>query len=74
MTEIQSTQKIAVFQEKEVRKTFYKDEWWFSIDDVVIAITDTPDVKSYIKSMRKRDESLSNDWESLLSFVSMKTE
>jgi prophage antirepressor-like protein len=29
------TTKIAVFKGKEIRKTIYKNEWWFSITDVV---------------------------------------
>ena len=23
--------KIAIFQKKEIRRAFYKDEWWFSM-------------------------------------------
>jgi prophage antirepressor-like protein len=29
------TTKIAVFKGKEIRKTIHKNEWWFSITDVV---------------------------------------
>ena len=27
--------KIAVFRGKEIRKTIYNNEWWFSVADVV---------------------------------------
>jgi len=27
------TAKIAIFQKKEIRKTIYKNEWWFSVKD-----------------------------------------
>jgi len=34
--------KIAIFRGKRIRKTLYKNEWWFSMGDVVEALTDTP--------------------------------
>jgi len=54
--------KIAVFKGKKVRKTIYKNEWWFSVADVVEALTDTVDVRDYIKKMRKRDKELNAYW------------
>jgi len=36
----QSTQ-IALFRGKEIRKTLYNNEWWFSVSDVVEALTDS---------------------------------
>jgi DNA-damage-inducible protein D len=40
---------IAVFRGKEIRKTIHSDEWWFSIADVVQALTDSTDSRQYIK-------------------------
>ncbi len=54
--------KIAIFQKKEIRKTTYKNEWWFSVADVIEALTDTVDVRDYIKKMRKRDKELNSYW------------
>jgi DNA-damage-inducible protein D len=34
--------KLAVFQEKEIRRVWYKGEWWFSIVDVIEALTKSP--------------------------------
>ena len=56
------TTKIAVFKGKEVRKTIYNNEWWFSISDVVEALTDSADAKQYIKKMRQRDPQLNSYW------------
>ncbi|MCK4386707.1 MAG: Bro-N domain-containing protein [Candidatus Pacebacteria bacterium] len=56
------TTKIAIFQKKEIRKIIYKNEWWFSVADVVEALTDTVDAKDYIKKMRKRDKELNFYW------------
>src|SRR3989338_5196936 len=54
------TTKIAIFQRKEIRKTIYKNEWWFSVADVIEALADSTDVKQYIKKMRQRDAELSS--------------
>jgi hypothetical protein len=56
------TTKIAVFKGREVRKTIHKNEWWFSITDVVAALTDSADTKQYIKKMRQRDPQLNSNW------------
>ena len=54
--------KISIFQKKEVRKTIYNKEWWFVIEDVVVALTDSVQPKGYIKDMRRRDKELSKGW------------
>ena len=56
------TTKIAIFQKKEIRKTIYNNEWWFSVADIIEALTDTVDVRGYIKKMRKRDDELNSYW------------
>jgi DNA-damage-inducible protein D len=56
------TTKIAIFQKKEVRKTLHNNEWRFSVSDVIEALTDTVDVRDYIKKMRKRDDELNSYW------------
>ncbi|MCD6149921.1 Bro-N domain-containing protein [bacterium] len=56
------TTKIAIFQRKEIRKVLYNNEWWFSVADVVEALTDTVNVRDYIKKMRKRDKELDSYW------------
>jgi len=50
--------RIAVFQDKKIRKTFHNDEWWFVINDVVAALTDSSNPSSYLKDMRRRDPAL----------------
>lgn len=54
--------KIAIFQKKEIRKTIRNNEWWFSVADVIEVLTDTVDVRDYIKKMRKRDRELDVYW------------
>src|SRR5688572_5136000 len=50
--------RVALFQQKEIRKTFHNDEWWFVITDVIAALTDSANPASYLKDMRRRDASL----------------
>jgi len=56
------TTKFAIFQKKEIRKAIHNNEWWFSVADVVEALTDTAEVRDYIKKMRKRDKALNFYW------------
>ena len=54
--------KLALFEEKEIRKTWQNNKWYFSILDVVYALTDSKDPKQYINKLRKRDEYLNQGW------------
>lgn len=49
---------IKLFESKEIRTAWdsEKEEWYFSIQDVVEALTDSADVKQYIKKMKSRNE------------------
>ena len=53
---------LVVFQEKAIRRTWHNDEWWFAIVDVVAVLTDSADVRQYIKKMRSRDPMLDANW------------
>ena len=64
--------KLAVFQKKEIRKTIHNNEWWFSIADIVEALTDSADVKQYIKRMRSRDKELNSYWGTICTPLEMK--
>lgn len=46
--------KIVIFKNQEIRKTFYKNEWWFSVIDVVKAITDSLNARDYWFKMKIR--------------------
>ena len=53
---------LVVFEDKEVRRTWHDDEWWFVIEDVVCALTNSADPKQYIQKMKQRDEVLAQGW------------
>lgn len=65
---------IAVFRGKEIRKTIHKNEWWFSVADVVVALTDTVNATDYIKKMRSRDEELGKGWGQIVTPLWLDTE
>ena len=43
------------FEGKEIRKTWHNDEWYFSIFDVIISMTDTTNPKRYWNDLKRRD-------------------
>jgi len=65
--------KLALFEEKYIRKTWKDDKWYFSIEDVVYALTDSKDPKQYINKLRQRDEYLSQGWVQIVHTLKMDT-
>ncbi len=49
--------KIAIFKGKKVRKVIFQNEWWFSVVDVVEALTDSVDPRDYWFRMKVRVKS-----------------
>jgi len=47
---------IAIFKGKKIRKTIYHKEWWFSVVDVVEALTDSVNPNDYWYKMKIRVE------------------
>ncbi|MHB8280177.1 MAG: BRO-N domain-containing protein [Candidatus Humimicrobiaceae bacterium] len=48
------TTKIALFKGKKIRKTLYQNEWWFSVVDVVEALTESVDAGVYWRKLKQR--------------------
>ncbi|MFA5797599.1 MAG: Bro-N domain-containing protein [Candidatus Woesearchaeota archaeon] len=46
---------LAVFQDKKIRKIWHKDEWWFSVVDIVEALTDSPAPRQYWGKVKDRE-------------------
>ena len=53
---VEST-KIALFKGKQIRKTSYQGEWWFSVVDIVFALTESSDANDYWYKMKIRVKS-----------------
>ncbi len=55
---IMKTNKLIVFQDRKIRRVWHKEEWYFSIVDVIAVLTDSLNPTDYLKKLRKRDETL----------------
>ncbi|MBS3128543.1 hypothetical protein J4410_05330 [Candidatus Woesearchaeota archaeon] len=46
-------QKLVVFEDKKIRRTWFNDEWWFVAIDIIEALTDSKNPSGYLKDMRE---------------------
>ncbi len=54
MKETMKTTKIALFKGKKIRKTLHQNEWWFSVIDIIEALTDSTQPSKYWTAMKAR--------------------
>jgi DNA-damage-inducible protein D len=66
--------KLVLFQEKQIRRVWHNDEWWFVIEDVVAALSESRDTKQYINKMRSRDLELKKGWVQIVHILTVETE
>ncbi len=64
---------LAIFEEKEVRRTWHDEQWYFSINDIVEVLTETPNATDYLKKMRQRDLELGKGWGQIVTPLSIQT-
>ena len=60
--------RIALFEGKRIRKVIYKDEWYFSVVDVVQALTDQPNDLMARKYWNKLSQRLRDEGSELVTF------
>ena len=46
--------KIIVFQEKQIRRVWHNEEWWFSVVDVVEVLTESPRPRKYWNALKTK--------------------
>ena len=46
---------LVVFQDNKIRRVWYNEEWYFSVVDVVVVLTDSKDAKDYWYQLKKRE-------------------
>ncbi len=49
-----SENKILAFENKFIRHTWHNEEWWFSVVDIVNALTDSKDAGAYWRKLKQR--------------------
>ena len=64
---------IQLFENRKIRTAWdnENEEWYFWVSDVVEILTDSKDVKQYIKKMRSRDPELNLKWGTICTPVEM---
>jgi hypothetical protein len=53
---------LVVFQNKNIRRTWFNDEWWFVAVDIIAVLSESKDPSGYLKDMRRRDEGFAEGW------------
>lgn len=64
---------LKTYEKQPIRTVWVEEqeEWFFSVVDVVAALTDSVDPKQYIKKMRSRDPELNRNWGTICTPVQM---
>ena len=64
---------IQLFENQKIRVAWdaEREEWYFSVQDVVAVLSESTDPKQYIKKMRARDPQLSANWGTICTPVQM---
>jgi len=71
---MESDKALVVFQSKKIRRTWFKDEWHYSLVDIVKALTESVNPTDYLKKLRKRDAELGSYLGTNCPHVEMLTE
>jgi DNA-damage-inducible protein D len=68
--------KISLFEGKKIRRHYDSETeiWYFSLVDIVFALTDSANATDYLKKIRKRDQELDSFIGTNCPQVLMKTE
>lgn len=61
------------FEDQKIRSAWNPEEekWYFSVQDVVAALTGSTDIKQYIKKLKARDPELFSNWGTICTLVEM---
>lgn len=64
---------IKLFESKQIRSVWNEQEekWYFSVQDVISILTESSDIKQYIKRMLSRDVILKGNWGTICTPVEM---
>jgi len=69
------SQELKLFEGKEIRSIWNTpdEQWYFVLEDVIVALTDSKDPKQYIKRMKLRDSELSIGWVQIVPTLYVET-
>src|SRR3989338_7095721 len=64
---------IAIFEQKEVRRKWQNERWYFVVEDVVQVLIDSADAKQYIQRMKLRDPELGKGYVQIVHTLDIPT-
>ena len=67
------SKSIALFQSHQIRRTWHDERWYFVVEDVVLVLTGSKNVKDYITKMKERDQALSQGYGQFVSTLRVET-
>jgi DNA-damage-inducible protein D len=73
MKENPTKKTVALFESREIRRTWHDERWYFVVEDVVLALIESSDPKQYIQRMRERDDELSQGWVQIVHTLDVST-
>ena len=65
---------LVAFEDKKIRRIWHNNEWYFVVEDVVLALIDSKDSKQYIQKMKQRDGELSKGWVQIVHTLAVTTQ
>ncbi len=71
---MEHTNKIVLFQDKAVRRTWFNDEWWFVVEDIIAILTNSTNPKRYLINLKKRDKELAQGYDQIGHTLPVETE
>lgn len=65
---------IVLFGAQTIRRSWYRNAWWFAVVDVVAALTDSLQPDGYIRDLRRRDAMLNQRWRKMIRMLPVNTQ
>lgn len=50
--------RLIVFEDKEIRRVWYKNKWYFSVTDVIKVLTESNNPRNYWSMLKKREQKI----------------
>ena len=74
MQQMDSNNKIILFEERQVRRIWHNEEWYFVLNDVITVLTDSTNPAHYFRMMRQRDAELNKGASQIVTPLQVATE
>ena len=73
MGKLEKNNRLAIFEDSQIRRVIFDGDWYYSIEDIIKALTDSSNPKEYIKKLRQRNQSLNEGWGQFVHTLPLKT-